>query len=64
VTASRFRKKEAGVDHPHIVNEIELEWGKQSHAEKFSYRRKSLSSVTGNQKLGCSIYEVPSGLRA
>jgi len=52
------------VDHPNVVNEDELEWGEQSRGEKFGYRRKSLSSATDSEKLGCSLYEMPPGRRA
>ena len=52
------------VDHPNVVNEDELEWGEQSHGEKFGYRRKWLGSATDGEKLGCSLYEVPPGRRA
>jgi len=59
-----LQQEETSVDHPNIVNEIELEWGEQSHGEKFGHRRKSLSSAMGGEKLGCSLYEVPPGRRA
>jgi uncharacterized cupin superfamily protein len=49
---------------PNVTNENELQWGEQSHGEKFGYRRKSLSSATGGEKLGCSLYEAPPGRRA
>jgi uncharacterized cupin superfamily protein len=61
---SRVRMEDTDMDHPNVVNENELEWGEQSHGEKFGYRRKSLSSATGGEKLGCSLYEVPPGRRA
>ena len=51
-------------DHPNVVNEKDLEWGEQSHGEKFGHRRKALGSATGGEKLGCSLYEVPPGRRA
>jgi uncharacterized cupin superfamily protein len=47
-----------------VVNEQDLEWGEQSHGLKFGYRRKQLSSATGGEKLGCSLYEVSPGCRA
>src|SRR5215207_3787519 len=47
-----------------VVNEQDLEWGEQSHGLKFGYRRKQLSSATGGEKLGCSLYEVSPGRRA
>ena len=43
------------MDHPNVVNENELEWGDQQQGEEFGYRRKSLSSATGGEKLGCSL---------
>ena len=49
---------------PNVTNEDELRWAEHSHGEKFGYRRKSLSSATGGEKLGCSLYEVPPGKRA
>ena len=52
------------MDHPNVVNENELEWSEQSHGDKFGYRRKSLSSATSGEKLGCSLYEVLPGRRA
>src|ERR687890_2821464 len=51
-------------EHSNVVNEQDLEWGEQSHGEKFGYRRKQLSSAAGGEKLGCSLYEVPPGRRA
>ena len=51
-------------EHPNLVNENDLDWGEQSHGEKFGYRRKQLSSAAGGEKLGCSLYEVPPGRRA
>ncbi len=58
------REEECGLDHPNVVNENELKWGEQPHGERFGYRRKSLSSATGGENLGCSLYEVPPGRRA
>ena len=52
------------MNHPNVVNENELEWGEQSHGEKFGYRRKSIGSTAGSERLGCSLYEVPPGRRA
>lgn len=51
-------------EHPNVVNTGDLEWGEQSHGEKFGHRRKSLGSTAGGEKLGCSLYEVPPGRRA
>ena len=49
---------------PNVVSERAMEWTEHSHGEKFGYKRKSLSSATGGEKLGCSLYEVPPGRRA
>ncbi len=46
---------------PNVTNEDELRWAEHSHEEKFGYRRKSLSSATGGEKLGCSLYKVEPG---
>jgi uncharacterized cupin superfamily protein len=51
-------------EHPNVVNEQDLDWGEQSHGEKFGRRRKQLSSAATGEKLGCSLYEVPPGRRA
>ena len=60
----RGRKEECGVNHPNVVNENELEWGEQSHGERFGYRRKQLGSAACGERLGCSLYEVPPERRA
>ena len=52
------------VDHPNVVGDQDVEWNEQYHGEKFGYRRKSLGSAAGCEKLGCSLYEVPPGRRA
>lgn len=49
---------------PNVTNEDELRWAEHSHGEKFGYRRKSLGSAAGGEKLGCSLYEVEPGKRA
>ncbi len=64
MTPTQVHKEKTDVDHANVVNENELEWGEQSHGEKFGHRRKSLSSVTRGEKLGCNLYEVPPGRRA
>jgi uncharacterized cupin superfamily protein len=51
-------------DHPNVVGDQDVEWSEHSHGEKFGYRRKSLGSAAGGDKLGCSLYEVPPGRRA
>jgi uncharacterized cupin superfamily protein len=52
------------VARPNVVADGDPEWDEQSHGEKFSFRRKQLSSAAGGEKLGCSLYEVPPGRRA
>ncbi len=49
---------------PNVTNKDELQWAERSHGDRFGYRRKSLSSATGGEKLGCSLYEVQPGKRA
>src|SRR5918999_2507981 len=51
-------------DHPKVVGHQDVEWSEQYHGEKFGYRRRSLGSAAGGEKLGCSLYEVPPGRRA
>src|SRR5918996_2181669 len=51
-------------DHPNVVGYQDAEWSEQSYGEKFGYRRKSLGSADGGEKLGCILYEVPPGRRA
>ena len=64
MTPTQVHKEKTDLDHPNVANENELEWSMQSHGEKFGYRRKSLSSATGSEKLGCSLYKVPPGRKA
>jgi uncharacterized cupin superfamily protein len=52
------------VDHSNVINENELEWGEQSHGEKYAHRRKALGAAAQGEKLGCSLYEVPPGYRS
>src|SRR5215211_2187837 len=43
-------------EHPNVMNEQDLEWGEQSHGEKFGYRRKQLSSAAARaQGLALSL---------
>lgn len=49
---------------PTVATEDELQWTEHSHGEKFGYKRKSLSSAAGGERLGCSLYEVEPGKRA
>ncbi len=51
-------------EHPNIVHVNHVEWSEQSYGQKFGYRRKSLSSATQGEKVGCSLYEVYPGRRA
>ena len=51
-------------DPPNIAKEDAIEWSEHSHGEQFGYKRKSLSSAAGGEKLGCSLYEIEPGRRA
>ncbi len=50
--------------YPNVVSEEDLRWGEQFRGERFGFRRKRLGAAAGGEKLGCSLYEVPSGRRA
>ncbi|MGI8650736.1 MAG: cupin domain-containing protein [Rubrobacter sp.] len=50
--------------HPRVVSERDIKPSEVSHGERFGYSRKSLSTATGGEKLGCSLYEVPPGKQA
>ena len=47
-----------------VVSKEDMRWAEHSHGEKFGYKRKSLSSATGGERIGCSLYEVAPGRRA
>ena len=51
-------------DHPNVVGQGDLEWGEQSHGQRFGYRRKQLGATAGGRRVGCSLYEVPPGRAA
>jgi len=38
-------------EHSNVVNEQDLEWGKQSHGEKFGYRRKQLRGCANRERI-------------
>jgi uncharacterized cupin superfamily protein len=59
-----YEERSTVTQQPNVVSERAIEWTEHSHEEKFGYKRKSLSSVTGDEKLGCSLYEVSPGRRA
>lgn len=46
-----------------VVHTDQLEWAQQSHGD-FQVHRKPLGQLAGNQKLGCSLYEIPPSCRA
>ena len=48
----------------HMVNTNDLDWESGGNGKKFVFQRKWLTSGTGAQKLGCSIYRVPPGKTA
>lgn len=49
--------------HP-IIHTSDLQWNEQIHSESYHLRRKALSQLAGNQKLGCSLYELPPNCKA
>lgn len=51
-------------DSSPVIHTNDLPWTEQAHNAKFRVRRKPLSKAAGNQKLGCSLYELPPGCRA
>ncbi len=59
-----YEERSTMTQQANVVSEGDIEWSENSHGEKFGYKRKSLSSATGGEKLGCSLYEVPPGRRA
>lgn len=50
--------------HANKVSADDIDWTVGGNREKFEFHRKWLSSHTGAQKLGCSIYRVPAGKTA
>lgn len=44
---------------PKIVTEDDVEWIERSHGENFASQRALLGAAAGNEKLGCSLYEIP-----
>ena len=49
---------------PKIVHTEQLAWIEQSQGHRFRVKRKPLGAVAGNEKLGCSLYELPPGCRS
>jgi uncharacterized cupin superfamily protein len=47
-----------------IVNEKEIDWTEQAKGNRFQFRRKSLSSYSVGERLGCSLYEIQPGKSA
>ncbi|QCS43106.1 cupin domain-containing protein [Natrinema versiforme] len=45
------------------VNESTLDWNESDHGET-AFRRKELSSAVDADDLGCSLYELPAGMRS
>lgn len=45
------------------VNESTLDWDEYDHGET-AFRRKELSSAVDADDLGCSLYELPAGMRS
>ncbi|MXV61049.1 cupin domain-containing protein [Natronorubrum sp. JWXQ-INN-674] len=47
------------------INESDLEWTEYDpEPEDTAFRRKELSSAVGADDLGCSLYELPPGMRS
>jgi uncharacterized cupin superfamily protein len=57
-------RSERVTDHPNVAGQGDLEWGEQSHGQRFGYRRKQLGATAGGRRVGCSLYEVPPGRAA
>ncbi|MDP8963292.1 MAG: cupin domain-containing protein [Cyanobacteriota bacterium] len=51
-------------ESPKIVRSEQLAWIEQSHSPNYKLRRKQLGAAAGNEKLGCSLYEVPPGCKS
>lgn len=51
-------------EHPNVASTGDLEWSEQSHGDRFGYQRKQLGAAAGGEKIGCSLYEAPSGKKA
>ncbi|SEO55371.1 Uncharacterized conserved protein, cupin superfamily [Halogranum amylolyticum] len=45
------------------TNESDLEWSETDHGET-RFRRKKLGAAAGSERLGCSLYELPSGSKS
>lgn len=46
-----------------LVNESDLEWSELEHSQT-RFERKQLGAAAGGERLGCSLYELPSGHHA
>lgn len=46
---------------PTVVDIDDAEWKESSHGETFAAMGARLGLAAGNEKLGCTLYEVPSG---
>ncbi|WNG54060.1 cupin domain-containing protein [Archangium gephyra] len=47
--------------HPHVVNAQDLPWSESTRGLRIAMRRKQLGAAAQGQKLGCSLFELPSG---
>lgn len=45
------------------VNEADVNWTTTEHGET-AFRRKKLAAAAGGERLGCSLYELPSGTKS
>lgn len=46
-----------------IVHQDDVEWVERDNGGRLVHRRKGLGQAAGGEKLGCTLYEVPSGKR-
>jgi len=60
--SKQFPKKMS--DTHKIIHVEQLPWIELSHGHRFRVQRKQLGAAAGNEKLGCSLYEVPPGCRS
>lgn len=59
LTPTQPHREEADTMTPKVVSEDDVEWMERSHGETFAGRGARLGSAADNEKLGCTIYEVP-----
>ena len=52
------------MEHRNVAKAAQAEWAEQFRGEGLGHRRKQLGPAAGNERPGCSLYEVPPGRRA